>query len=45
MTIKDTKQDVQGRTNSPTFPTCHLFEVLENGNKLSEPTLTSFYSI
>jgi hypothetical protein len=34
-----------GRTNSPAFPTCHLFEVLEPNLmeiNLSEFTLTSF---
>jgi hypothetical protein len=24
-----TRQEVMGRTNSPAFPACHLFEVLE----------------
>jgi hypothetical protein len=37
------KQEVLGRTNSRTFPTCHLFEVLEPNLmefNLSELTLT-----
>jgi hypothetical protein len=37
-----------GKTNSPSFPTCHLFEVLEPNVmeiNLSELTLTSFKSI
>jgi hypothetical protein len=38
-------QEVLGRTNSRTFPTCHLLEVLEPNLmelNLSELTLTSF---
>jgi hypothetical protein len=41
-------QEVLGTTNSPTFPTCHLLEVLEPNLmqlNLSELTLTSFNSI
>jgi hypothetical protein len=47
-TQTDDKQEVLGRTNLPTFPTCHLFEVLEPTlmePKLSELTLTSLNSI
>jgi hypothetical protein len=42
------RQEVLRRTNSPTFPACHLFEVLEPNLmeiNLSELTLTSFNSI
>jgi hypothetical protein len=42
------EQEVPGRNNSPTFPTCHLFEVLELNLmeiNLSELTSTSFHSI
>jgi hypothetical protein len=42
------KQEVVGRTNLPTFPTCHLFEVLEPNlmeHNLRELTLTLFNSI
>jgi hypothetical protein len=46
---KDKKeQEILGRANSPTFPTCHLFEVLEPNLmkiNLSELTLTSLNSI
>jgi hypothetical protein len=45
---KREKQEVLGRTNSPTVPACHLFELLEPNLmeiNLSELTLTSFNSI
>jgi hypothetical protein len=40
-------QEVMGRSNSPTFPACHLFEVLGPNLmelNLSELILTSFNS-
>jgi hypothetical protein len=42
------KQEVLGRTISPTSSTCHLFEVLEPNLievNISELTLTSFSSV
>jgi hypothetical protein len=42
------KQEVLGRTNSLTFPTCHLFEVIAPNlmeRNLSELTLTVFNPI
>jgi hypothetical protein len=40
------RQEILGRTNSPTFPTCHLFELLELSlMELNLSELTLAYSI
>jgi hypothetical protein len=46
--LNEQQQAVMQRTNSPAFPTCHLFEVLEPNLmelNLSELTLTLFNRI